>query len=580
MLSELGSIPIVNLLILRRLPKQVKRIYIDSFTILSFALGLRAELTAFSQELELGDTSPAIQNFRSYDDAVQPRFPADENYIVLISASTSGNLAEKLITENGASRNKIVHLLGTSKLPTNEVFRRSCLYFHTHRYDQSRSPLTNQTIAIVSEEFAVTHGRTRPVRIGLPHIDPLQAKLYSDPFYLEYLQLTPTGEAKGYGPSSVFVLQSETTLGSNTLYNWLQTELVHDLPSSANYVIHLENPRSVYLAEEVIQLLCANRTSATPQKISLDKLHNIEIPNEESRSVVVVASEDPNLEGLTRATIGLRKSPKVFRHYVLAHAFPESMQRHKRMIADLTMTTGSSKYGWSQFVATAVGQKSVHESIFADYGTSLNPTTLASWKDDLGSNRYDALMFRCCPPSQIERWRPNIFFPRYNGTRLVLRPRSAFFEGNYGEISQATVYLAVAAALQRARERRTSSTSANPDECFDENPFVRAVISPVMFSRYSDGILQAAFLRALAREELDFSSDNDLSYQFREIVRSVLIQQETDSGEAALEFLASVASNKVSLKDEDKEAIVKIVRQHKTLNAWWTIFSSGQNSIF
>ena len=143
---------------------------------------------------------------------------------------------------------------------------------------------------------------------------------------------------------------------------------------------------------------------------------------------------------------------------------------------------------------------------------------------------------------------PDIFFPSLQGNKLELRGGSIFFtddenaeESEEQTLSQDVVYLAVVLALQQAREEEISL----PLEFkFDQNPFVKTVIDPKMFWRYNDGILQAALLRALSNSELDFSSSEEMSAEFRQITISVLNNAFNNAGEATLEFLAVVARKK------------------------------------
>ena len=579
MLSRQDAIAVTNHLLLRRLSHNVKTIYIDSFTILSFAMGLQGLLGLLTYNGESSRPTPSITNFRSYAKEERLLFPDEEDYIIIISASTSGNLAKDLVNTHGANKQKIVHLLGASQFNVDEDFRNSCLYFHVLKEREIPTKLTTDTIDIVSDEFAVSHGRPRPVNIGKVHIDLRQARLYADTFYQTNLRITKAGTNKGYGPYSVFEIMSDTDLGSAALSEWLHETLIHELPASADFVISMPDPRSRLLTEKVVALLCSVRSTDSITTVSVNDLDSNDIPNQEGTAAIIVASEDPNLEGLTKASTSLRKCPRVHRHYVVLHAFPETEQRYDRMVRDLTTTSRNVRYGWSQFITTAVGRTALHESVLTDYGMNLRPEDFEQHVAELGADLYSALQNRSISISQDTRLPRNIFFPRWDGSSLVLRPDSIFFEGEYGSVSQENAYLAVAAALQRARERRRLVPRSRPEECFDENPFVRSVISPVMFSRYSDGILQAALLRALAPKELDYSGDDELSCQFAEIVKSVIIQYRSVTGEAAVEFIAALASKKISLRAEEKSAIEETIQAFDTLRALWTIFSSAQNPI-
>ena len=74
----------------------------------------------------LGRSLPAlaIENTHSYEISDDFRIPNEENYLVLISASTSGGLAKKLVEHHQADPSRIVHLIGIG--PPNAEFNKSC----------------------------------------------------------------------------------------------------------------------------------------------------------------------------------------------------------------------------------------------------------------------------------------------------------------------------------------------------------------------------------------------------------------------------------------------------------------------
>ena len=81
---------------------------------------------------------------------------------------------------------------------------------------------------------------------------------------------------------------------------------------------------------------------------------------------------------------------------------------------------------------------------------------------------------------------------------------------------------------------------------------LRSVLDPSMFVRFNDGVLQASLLRASRPAELDYSASDDLSRQFALTGLSVFGGCRDQVGEAALEFVHAVATEKVSLRKTDR----------------------------
>ena len=95
-----------------------------------------------------------------------------------------------------------------------------------------------------------------------------------------------------------------------------------------------------------------------------------------------------------------------------------------------------------------------------------------------------------------------------------------------------------------------------------------------MFSQFSDGILQAALLRSLHPSELDFSGSTPLSRHVREVLVSVVSNAGNVVGEAALEFMAALAVDKIRIKNADKQIVVNtIMNIGGGLASIWDLFT-------
>ena len=116
MLRKPGCTAVFNHLILRKLPLNCSLIYIDSFTILSFAISLQSIVRVFSTVSGRPLPLLAIESTHSYEISPDFRIPNENNYLVLISASTSGGLARKLVDEFQADPTRIIHLLGVGRI--------------------------------------------------------------------------------------------------------------------------------------------------------------------------------------------------------------------------------------------------------------------------------------------------------------------------------------------------------------------------------------------------------------------------------------------------------------------------------
>ena len=529
MLRDPNCLPVFSYLLLRKLPSKCGLIYVDSFTILSFALGVQSLIDHFRHS-EPDLPALAIKNFHSYQVAPEFRIPNEANYLILISASTSGGLAQKLISDKQADPARIVHLLGVG--PSSCDFRDSCVFFKERGAQVPNTFPTSQRNAIIeigTEEFLVAQGPPIPVPITRKHVNRDGARELHKSFYRAALRFYKPGVQS---PHSTFAMaDNPDNAQSSPMYTWVSDTLVHELPASLQMVVHVDDPMSEKFASWV--------QKALPGNIDIKSLSDIEQRTDfspPSGAIVIVAYQDPGLEHLRRANIALRSIDPVHRHYVVGYVFPGSQGEYRRLKADLRMGSTGPQYGWSQYLVLPVGAANLHESL-ARFLESFDEQRIESLRN-VSSPVADAIVAHDAQ-SSISESKPQhpIFLPRMDGKPLKLRHGSIFFPDNpEAAVSQITVYAMVSATVQAAREpddqAEMDGRSSLPR--FDDNPFVRSVLDPSMFARFNDGILQASLLRATQRSELDYSASNDLSRQFTAVCKTILSNHHHDMGEAAL----------------------------------------------
>ena len=571
MLREPRCLALFGYLLLRRMPPECSLVYIDSFTILSFALGVQS-LMDFFRRSDSDLPAVGIENFHSYEITPQFRIPNEANYFVLISASTSGGLARKLVAEKHADPDRIVHLLGVG--PTDCDFRGSCVYFRERSPQPQVSGTAGQRRALIeigTEEFLVAQGPPNPVAITRQHVNRHGSEELHRSFYRGALKFHEPGVGSSY---STFSMSADPIHAEHSpLRGWVRSSLVHELPASVRVIVHVEDPMSSCLAAWVADAL----PGSVPVKRT-SEVGAIDRSCVSGGAVVVVAYGDPGLEGLREVNIELRRVEPVHRHYVVGYAFPPSRDEHRRLKVDLRMGPTGPQYGWSEYLALPVGAAALHESLIPAY-EGLSQKGIESSRQDLGEPLVVELIARNARPSVPE---DGLFLPRTDGRPLVLRHGSMFFaEELEAKVSQIAVYAMVSAAVQAAREPfdRRGRERGSPVARFDDNPFVRSVLDPSMFARFNDGILQASLLRATQQSELDYSASDDLSRQFVSVCQPVLSSHRNDVGDAALEFVYAIVTGKVSLRAPDAERLRQVIGSSPLLGAFQALLEQEEEVI-
>jgi len=575
MLREPNSLVVFNHMLLRKLPDKCNLLYIDSFTVLSFALGLKSLFKYFACN---GSQSPqqslSVESTHSYDIDSEFRIPNEANYFILISASTSGGLAKKLIAEKQAAPERIAHLIGVGSSMEDEL-RSSSIYFHVQDSADHANNQQSSAIRISTEEFLVNHGQPTPVAITQSHVNKKGAHELHKIFYQKNLRFdAPVVPKQRHSYFSVSPKISDKDFSSSPISLWIDQNLLHELPISSTTLVYADDNASKQIANHVrsrLELLWKKKIPLMP----LNQIKNFSGKN--NSSVVIIAYQDPGFEHLLEASIELRSSSEIvpFRHYVVGYSFPATLCEYRKLKKDLQMNSSDQKWGWSEYFVLPAGHDLVHQSLSLS-NREWSEKSITEHEDSLGQNLHKSLLKRCHRESISAT---DLFLPSASGHPLKLGLGSVFFEKDYKtDVSQIAVYAMVSAAMQKAREPLpVASNSSTPRTLgFDYNPFVKSVLDPRMFARYSDGILQASFLRAALSSELDYAADNELSRQFTSICKAVFTNYSNLTGAASLEFVHALVTEKFSLKFEDRATLFSMINEIPILRAFRDLVASNE----
>lgn len=158
-----------------------------------------------------------------------------------------------------------------------------------------------------------------------------------------------------------------------------------------------------------------------------------------------------------------------------------------------------------------------------------------------------------------------MFLPSFDGLPLEMTKGVAFFDDETRTCDQSLAYLAICLALHDRRcAKRNWTTSHN-----------REVLDPRMFNRFTDPAIQAALLRGCLPEELNYSSDQNLSIRFAQIIDSLIAGKGIGYAAALGEFCYAVLSERVRLDGYVRgEVLKKLVEIGPFEGPWPKCFSS------
>ena len=566
-----SSLGLISFLLMKHIPIDTRRLYIDSFTILSAALSFNRARNRIVKAENSKLEEPEIVNLHSYSIDPRMRFPSDTDYYVLISASTSGGLVQKFVKEHGGDVHRMVHLLGLSP---NEGLKSTSIYFQ--KLQNEKKPVAGsipKEICIPGEEFIASSSSTQAVSITKDHFCTTEGEILKARFYQKALSVSFA--ALGAGAYSLIELANDTEEANPEFDKWLNGEINHAIPVNTRWILSADEDASRRLANR-IQNLLQDHLGQEPPIYNLDEItSDFDLSQElQGHSVLVVCSATGTGEELLAASRALRNLGAKHRHYLVAHVFPETAFQLRRLERNLCVSGEGRDYGWSNFIGMPIGVIDRHDSWSVEralYGPRIDGE---AW-DALDSIFQATLGKRVELLDQRGSGSSDLFYPTVAKESLQLRKDSVLLTSPYEHISQATIYAIVSAGLQRARDgKRADGKDLRENLCFDGNPFVATVLDPGMFARFNDGIIQAAILRACAPDELNYASDEALSRHMRDILISAVNHCDSPTGEAVLEMLLALAVKRLRLKDHHFEEVVVAIHKTDSLKSFWNLLKS------
>lgn len=529
---------------------EIKTIYIDTMGIYSIV----------KEAASLAGCTANIESYHSYDSFKELNLPTEE-YLVVISASTSGGMAEDLVRRD-FSKEKIITLIDIKQRSnSSHVFINLS---STGLLESLSSVDGNETdIELVGEHFSYKAKPPKQVIIGIPHKPKYLLDILKD-FCITGIN-TINQRVESIGKSPVLSLKPVNLHKSSKFNSWFEDELSWSLSLSINTVIYSDDGASEILANKVIKFITDRKPNKQPPALlKWPEFGKEELSNATGIIVVTAfAGDGGRMRQISRDLREYEKKKTIPRHFLVGVGLPQSMESWKKLEQFLVRNATSRPYSFSVWKVLPLGPDNIRKSWdalneLASKADNLIKSPLATITDEEASMCYEAMTE--CIANTSESLLPNS-----NGVPLKLTEGFVFFEDKFDQeitsITQGATLLTIASVLQAAREH------PDPEKCLKPTNYQSVIISPENFLRFNDDILQACILRASLPSELDYSSDHHLSELMKEFLFKVFTRHEYPFGYAALEFAAALAVGKLKLKTaHTKELVEKVVEKISSQN--------------
>ena len=491
---------------------------------------------------------PSIISFHSYGgmEGVEPPLPGKS--LCIISASSTMNLQRKWIESKGCGEDEIITLF---TLCDANGADKALYVLPKKRSELQKRDITGlKDLRIVRENFspeevpikivmlkAKQHGLKRCVEYSK------NADIYSNKRIISaYQRDQSTNKVRIiYVDGNKLVRLKETR-------SYVKCVIFEHVPVSTKAIIYQSDDSSKKLAE-YCSVLIGLQTGKRPSLYRADEISKDKFRREQGVLIVAaVIGRGTSLLSLSRDLRDIHKGP---RNYLIGFQLGESWKDKENLEKNLKF----SREGWSYNVSImnflAIGttlNRSFRKEIEILQYSSINRLLTKDIKERLNSLEKEMACEK------------GAFLPSINGIgqQLKLRPSFVFWNDRYKDYvdHSGSVLATIAGILQNARELEIDHDHQK-EYWLSSDAFQQVILDPDIFSRFNDGVIQAALLRSADKIELDFFSDKETSHRMKVLLKGIFSSIEKDQGEAALEFGLALATGKLKLTKDDEEEIVK-----------------------
>ncbi|MCJ8220094.1 hypothetical protein [Aeromonas veronii] len=544
-LARGAEIAFIGFCCLPHIGPSVTKAYLDTPSLYAVVAAINEQRRSFD-----GACWILADNFSSYAGFNQHAFDNGDAAVVLISASSSGSLAARLITEKNVEPEHIVHLLYLGRKPSaTPVVCDLSQESHANPNGFTTLPLVNESmdcpmcaagshaIKLQGDQFEFAGPQQDALLVGLADAPKGLSALMGRYARTEVFEVG-LGRSGSKSPR-LFHINANKLLASTEFEAKLDYALRRSLPARLSHVIAADQ-QSHTLATRVAAHL------ATPASvIARDQIDDISAKAIEA--IVIVASVIESGRTLLDISRDLRSiAPDVPLMYLVGMAKTTGEPKRQRLENSLIQTHNFFPYQYLTVDQIVLPASYDNHAWAAELQLLIDPEIRRLVPETLKStveSRITRLRLASQPMD-------NDLFLANAAQALSLQPGFVFWPKTLPGMSghrQADVYITIASVLQQLR----ANAFASGERRIISNWFQQTILAPGNFGRFNDDVIQASLLRAAYPYELNFADTVAESREMGRLFRRVILASQSPRGGAASEFLLALATRRLQLCKDD-----------------------------
>jgi hypothetical protein len=530
--------------------EDLQTIFVDTMAISPVAYGLRELFELFGKQQPFN-----IESFHSYGGFEAVRMPLRGTSLCMISASSSMSLHEQWVAKKSGTDEEVITLV---TLEAAEKYKdRALLVIEVAGQGVSSGP-AQLSIRIQGETFLPAQDVSKKILLTDVHHrsdhDVAHFCAFAGEKVFDIYRRPSTGNSK---PRALYV-DGNRLIQLPRFGEWLNERLLHSVKAATKVIVYQNDKESESLANQINGVCKTILNSKGIKVISAAELPQETLPGD--AGVIVCAAVIGKGSRLLEISRTLRDKHVGPRLYVIGYQISETLAELSNIDSNLkhskTVAYEVAKFGQAA-IGTQLGASFAAE-VDTYYQQSKNLRSLPKpvWVrgEALGTTK------------ELNRQALLPHGARLDG-QLSLRVGFAYWPNSYAlQSCQPELLATMAVLLQRARE----SKALVDERRLASGSFQHVVLAPENFTRFNDGLIQAALLRCAYPSELDYRDDQSASDFMKALILRSLDRAAQESGEAILEFLLALRQKRLMLTDphlaEIAGAVAKSTSKNSILN--------------
>ena len=550
------------------LPKQdVSRVLVDTASLLSVAHAL----IRVAEVHDVWSQRPPASSFSSYG-GLESLSSLRKRDLVVISASTSGGLAERLVALGG-SRQMVVTLFSLAERKDDASSPIVC----DLKFEPGRTfgylPIENQVYGsckwcdqgfllapLEGDQFLLEKRPVKRIRISKKDQPTGERNLLERWTRKRYFQVDRYGSIES---RSLFVFDADRVVAEDDA---LRANLIRQLqryaPTPLHYVVLVGLSRATY--DDLIESAGLAALYATAEVIDSGQVSNMTARPEAGVLVMVGCLVDhARLRGINAQLRTKASNGRIT--YLAVVTFADS----KKSFEDLDMFLTYGEHGKETFTFKSA------ESVLLPWRTASERSSWDEERELLQRLKEESML----APELAERLDQlesagavdnTLFLAGKGNEPLAIAPDFVYLDTQFElvNISQADILLVVSNLLAVARSNGLKNGLPQTHHAWAQSVYGQVLIDlptvcPRNFRDYNDAILRASFLRVATKQELNYAVDEECSGEVLDLLRAEVDAWPDDRGNSLPELLMALATRRLRLTEADEERLITHVSDAK-----------------